>query len=118
MLVTDQGAVYVWGCGEHGQLGHGDYETKFVPLRVRALEHERVTSIACGQLSTICISVRGMLLTPKCSFLLFPVLFAFPSPLRRTALAYVVPELEKATETDEEENFAVAENLRVKFQEV
>jgi len=34
LAVTDDDALYSWGCGVDGQLGHGDYETIQLPKRV------------------------------------------------------------------------------------
>ena len=32
--VTEDGALWTWGCGEHGQLGHGDERNRLVPTEV------------------------------------------------------------------------------------
>lgn len=38
LSIDDKGALFTWGCGSHGKLGHGDSESRFVPTRVAALE--------------------------------------------------------------------------------
>jgi len=44
LAVTTCGAVYTWGDGDLGQLGHGDTITQFVPKRVAALEQYKVVT--------------------------------------------------------------------------
>jgi alpha-tubulin suppressor-like RCC1 family protein len=36
VAVTEDGALWTWGCSGSGQLGHGDAETRLVPTRVAA----------------------------------------------------------------------------------
>jgi alpha-tubulin suppressor-like RCC1 family protein len=47
-LLTRTGKLYTWGPNENGQLGHGDFEERATPARVRSLEGKKVTSIGVG----------------------------------------------------------------------
>lgn len=44
LAVTACGALYTWGDGEYGQLGHGDTLMRYLPTRVAALEHCKVVT--------------------------------------------------------------------------
>ena len=37
LALTVSGAVWSWGCGSYGQLGHGDEKTQQRPLRILAM---------------------------------------------------------------------------------
>jgi RCC1 and BTB domain-containing protein len=62
-VVTDDGKVYTFGGGEHGQLGHGDKFNRVVPTLVQALENEHISQITCGWSHTVVLTPRGV-----CSF--------------------------------------------------
>eukprot|EP00386_Alphamonas_edax_P013636 GDKI01042088.1.p1 GENE.GDKI01042088.1~~GDKI01042088.1.p1 ORF type:complete len:486 (+),score=80.56 GDKI01042088.1:1-1458(+) len=53
LLLTDTGMLYTCGDGRSGQLGHGDFENRFMPARVDRLAHERVHLIAGGDEHTV-----------------------------------------------------------------
>jgi alpha-tubulin suppressor-like RCC1 family protein len=59
-VVTADGAVWTWGCGEYGRLGHGDEEDALVP---RELEEQfggaRALSLAAGEAHTMVLTMRG-----------------------------------------------------------
>ena len=44
-LCLDDGAVYTWGRGDDGRLGHGDNGWKYVPRVVEALEGQRIVQV-------------------------------------------------------------------------
>lgn len=46
--VTDEGRVYTWGWGEHGQLGHGTLDSELTPRRVGALANVDMVGVECG----------------------------------------------------------------------
>jgi alpha-tubulin suppressor-like RCC1 family protein len=60
---TSDGALYTWGAGEQGQLGHGDLSNRQVPCRVEQLAGQSVTMIACGQTHSAAIVSPGTLFT-------------------------------------------------------
>ena len=43
LAIIESGAIYSWGEGEDGRLGHGDQQKQLLPKRVEALQ-ERVCS--------------------------------------------------------------------------
>ena len=46
--INSQGALYTWGLGDYGRLGHGDTQAQLKPKKVKTLEFCRVAQIACG----------------------------------------------------------------------
>ena len=54
--VTDDGAVWTWGWGRDGQLGH--VEASATPMRVDALRERSVSRVACGHHAT-CVLCRN-----------------------------------------------------------
>ncbi|KAK7862054.1 hypothetical protein R5R35_011478 [Gryllus longicercus] len=55
--ITDEGELYTWGEGDHGRLGHGDYNGRNMPTLVRDIAG--VGSVACGSAHTIAVSIDG-----------------------------------------------------------
>jgi RCC1 and BTB domain-containing protein len=47
-VVTEDGQLYTFGGGEHGQLGHNDRVNKLKPTLVQALEGVFISQITCG----------------------------------------------------------------------
>ncbi|KAG8464908.1 hypothetical protein KFE25_012271 [Diacronema lutheri] len=52
-------ALYTWGDGSSGQLGHGDLEVAATPERVRGLGTQRVVSVSCGGEHTLVLVASG-----------------------------------------------------------
>lgn len=52
-------ALYTWGDGSSGQLGHGDFESAPTPERVRALGKQRVVAASCGGEHTLVLVASG-----------------------------------------------------------
>eukprot|EP00899_Mesostigma_viride_P002075 jgi/Mesvir1/11869/Mv00215-RA.3 len=50
-----EGALFSWGCGEGGRLGHGDGADRLVPERVSGAESLVVVKVSCGAASTIAV---------------------------------------------------------------
>ena len=49
-VVSEEGELYVFGTNVHGQLGVGDNDSRYVPVRVKdGLEGKRVVKVAIGQ---------------------------------------------------------------------
>jgi hypothetical protein len=50
--VTEDGALWTWGCGGDGQLGHGDDQRRLVPTRVPAASLQNTRIGGCRPLPT------------------------------------------------------------------
>ena len=63
--VTHAGEIFTWGAGEHGQLGHGDEESRIAPTVVVELgrlgEDQKVCMVACGAVHTVALTEERML---------------------------------------------------------
>ncbi|XP_078113601.1 RCC1 domain-containing protein 1 isoform X3 [Sander vitreus] len=59
ILLTASGAVYTWGLGSHGQLGHGGLSSEEEPRAVEALWGMPMSCIATGGWHSVCISDGG-----------------------------------------------------------
>ena len=64
--VTATGALYTWGEGSDGELGHspvdGELGGHALPRRVESLDDDRVIHVACGLEATCIITFCGKLL--------------------------------------------------------
>lgn len=58
-ISSNDGAVYTWGWGKNGRLGHGDELPRDEPTRVEALAMEPFSTIACGYAHTLAASEGG-----------------------------------------------------------
>lgn len=65
VCLTDQGAVWSWGAGEWGQLGHDDADPRPVPVHVRGTgkDGHEVALITCGDRNTAAVTESGELWT-------------------------------------------------------
>ncbi|XP_042351889.1 RCC1 domain-containing protein 1-like [Plectropomus leopardus] len=59
VLLSASGAVYTWGLGSHGQLGHGGLTSEEEPRAVEALWGMPMSCIATGSWHSVCISDGG-----------------------------------------------------------
>lgn len=59
-VITEDGKLYTFGGGEHGQLGVGDKFNRLVPTLVQALEDSFVEQIACGWSHTVVLTEDGI----------------------------------------------------------
>ena len=62
LAITESGALYSWGDGDHGKLGHGDEELQDdayldLPKRVAALQG--VCCVAAGACHTVAVAKNG-----------------------------------------------------------
>ena len=57
--LTSTGAVWTWGLGSSGQLGHGDSANYSVPKRVEALNGAFVVAVDANGWHTVAITTRG-----------------------------------------------------------
>ncbi|RDD36213.1 putative E3 ubiquitin-protein ligase HERC2 [Trichoplax sp. H2] len=59
MALTAEGKVYSWGCGDRGQLGHGNTLGYLDPTLIDELKSKEVTKIACGAMHSIAVLSDG-----------------------------------------------------------
>ncbi|XP_062276379.1 RCC1 domain-containing protein 1-like isoform X2 [Scomber scombrus] len=59
VLLSATGAVYTWGLGSHGQLGHGGLTSEEQPRAVEALWGMAMSCVATGGWHSVCISDGG-----------------------------------------------------------
>ena len=58
-VLSAEGALFSFGFGAYGQLGHGDTANQLRPKRVAALAKERVVSMAAGGLHSLALTAKG-----------------------------------------------------------
>jgi hypothetical protein len=61
LALTQEGAVYTWGCGKDGKLGHSGTEAEWLPRRVSSLLSVQVIQASCGRDYTSCTTDVGWL---------------------------------------------------------
>jgi alpha-tubulin suppressor-like RCC1 family protein len=61
--VTEEGSLFVWGNGQHGQLGLGDNNSKLIPtcIRKEAFNGASVRMVSCSTYSTLAVTNEGRL---------------------------------------------------------
>ncbi|CEP03757.1 Regulator of chromosome condensation (RCC1) repeat [Plasmodiophora brassicae] len=58
--ITEDGALYTWGCGTYGVLAHGDEENLWRPKMVAAsFGGAAVKSVALGEYHMLCLNAKG-----------------------------------------------------------
>ncbi|KAH9163222.1 hypothetical protein LEN26_000594 [Aphanomyces euteiches] len=60
---ADGGVLYSWGCGDFGQLGHGDDENVKIPRPIAGLETVRVALVRAGTHFAAAVTDSGVLYT-------------------------------------------------------
>ncbi|ELR17738.1 ubiquitin ligase, putative [Acanthamoeba castellanii str. Neff] len=62
--VTEEGALYTWGRGANGQLGHGDMTDQATPKRVEAgIKDKIMVKVACGENHSAAVDSAGVIYT-------------------------------------------------------
>lgn len=56
IALSSNGAMYTWGCGENGQLGHGGDENECLPRVVEGILGNVVGQVSCGEHHTACLT--------------------------------------------------------------
>ena len=62
-VVTEDGRLYTFGGGEHGQLGHNDRVNKLKPTLVQALEDVFISQVTCGWSHSVALDAGGCVYT-------------------------------------------------------
>ncbi|GAM28582.1 hypothetical protein SAMD00019534_117580 [Acytostelium subglobosum LB1] len=61
--LRSNGELLTWGCGEDGQLGHGDNLNQTTPRVIQSMTSHWVTQVSCGEKHTICLTKNGKVFT-------------------------------------------------------
>lgn len=59
LAVLASGAIYSFGFGQHGQLGHGECENSNRPKRIQSLGSYHIVSVAAGDRHSLAIDNEG-----------------------------------------------------------
>ena len=59
LAITADGAVWSWGGGAYGRLGHGDEQNQLLPKKVDALTGQRVVAVSAGGVHNLVITADG-----------------------------------------------------------
>ena len=59
LAITADGAVWSWGYGGEGQLGHGDEQRQQLPKKVEAFAGQRVVAVSAGDRHNLAITADG-----------------------------------------------------------
>ena len=59
LALTGVGAVWSWGFGGSGHLGHGDQQEQLLPTNIEAFAGRRVVAVAAGRDRSIAITADG-----------------------------------------------------------
>ncbi|PXF49731.1 putative E3 ubiquitin-protein ligase HERC1 [Gracilariopsis chorda] len=59
LVLTEDGEVWSWGWGAHGQLGLGDTKDRDIPTAIPELSHESVCFLSCGDRHSFAITRDG-----------------------------------------------------------
>ena len=61
--LTADGAVWSWGDGYFGKLGHGDEQNQLLPKKVEAFAGQRVVAVLTGAYHCLAITADGAVFT-------------------------------------------------------
>jgi len=56
LAITADGAVWSWGTGSYGRLGHGDQQRQLLPKKIEAFAGQRVAAVSAG---THCLALTA-----------------------------------------------------------
>ena len=59
IALTADSAIWSWGYGGEGRLGHGDTQNQLLPKKIEALAGQRVLAVSAGQSHSIAITADG-----------------------------------------------------------
>ena len=59
LALTADGAVWSWGGGGSGKLGHGDEQRQLLPKKVEALAGQRIVAVSAGEHHSLALTADG-----------------------------------------------------------
>ena len=59
IALTADGAVWSWGDGEDGTLGHGDEQMQLLPKKVEAFADQRIIAVSAGRDYSLALTGSG-----------------------------------------------------------
>ena len=59
LAITADGAVWSWGSGDDGRLGHGDTQLQLLPKKVEAFAGRSVIAVSAGDSHSLAITADG-----------------------------------------------------------
>ena len=63
LALTADGAVWSWGWGAYGKLGHGDAHPQLLPKKIEALAGQRVVAVSAGERHSLALTSDGAVFT-------------------------------------------------------
>jgi len=63
LALTADGAVWSWGQGAFGQLGHGDQHDQLLPKKIEAFAGQRVVAVSAGAYHSLALTANGAVFT-------------------------------------------------------
>ena len=62
LALTGNGAVWSWGDGDCGMLGHGDEQNQLLPKKIEAFAGQRVVAVSAGEDHSLALTANGAVL--------------------------------------------------------
>ena len=59
LAITADGAVWSWGSGSYGRLGHGDMQIQRLPKKIEALAGQRIVAVSAGLYHSLALTADG-----------------------------------------------------------
>ena len=63
LAITADGAIWSWGYGRFGKLGHGDEQSQLLPKKVEAFAGQRVVAVSAGGPHSLATTADGAVFT-------------------------------------------------------
>jgi len=61
LVLTADGALWSWGGGNFGKLGHGDYQNQLLPKKIEAFAGQRVVTVTAARYHNLALTADGAL---------------------------------------------------------